>query len=165
MEKIFGILWHTETLHFSALPYLPKGPRDQACILLPVLRKEWVENKWHWQYSTDMIWTYNSNVTSSLEAYYLRAKTRISRFWTKLCVTLDHCLTTALLKNVFCRYTLPQTASPILLGSFGIFVFQTSWYLARSCSILLVSSCFGFVQSRTGSAPSQRGQTFVVLGQ
>jgi hypothetical protein len=162
MEKIFGILWHTETLHFSALPYLPKGPRDQACILLPVLRKEWVENKWHWQYSTDMLWTYNSNVTSSLEAYYLRAKTRISRFWTKLCVTLDHCLTTALLKNVFCKSTLPQTASPILLGlCFPNFLDLPGTLL----DFFVVSSCFGFVQSHTGSAPSQRGQTFVVLGQ
>ena len=106
---------------------------------------------------------YELIVTSSLEAYYLRAKTRISRFWTKLCVTLDHCLTTALLKNVFCRSTLPQTASPILLISFGSLFSKlpgSSWYLARSCSILLVSSCFRFVrfvQSHTGSAPSQRG--------
>ena len=134
MEKIFGILWHTETLHFSALPYLPKGPRDQACILVPVLRKEWVENKWHWQYSTDMLWTYNSNVTSSLEAYYLRAKTRISRFWTKLCVTLDHCLTTALLKNVVLQVQLCPRLPPLF---FWVFVFQTSWIFLVPCSIFL----------------------------
>ena len=59
----------------------------------------------------------------------------LSSAWHWIIASLPHCWRMCF--ALFCRYTLPQTASPILLGSFGIFVFQTSWYLARSCWILL----------------------------